>query len=90
MKDGYGYVLKITDSLLLSFCTQGFGPELQNPIVFKPYKSFSPWKKEFGRTDGGWLLNSHPPSATVPPLIWERVIFFNIRFCDYAYWLRAE
>ena len=52
VKDGYGYVLKITDSLLLSFCTQGFGPELQNPIVFKPYKSFSPWKKEFGRTDG--------------------------------------
>ena len=33
VKDGYGYVLKITDSLLLSFCTQGFGPELQNPIV---------------------------------------------------------
>ena len=24
VKDGYGYVLKITDSLLLSFCTQGF------------------------------------------------------------------
>ncbi len=30
VKDGFGYVLKITDSLLLSFCTQGFGPELQN------------------------------------------------------------
>ena len=31
VKDGYGYVLKITDSLLLSFCTQGFGLELQKP-----------------------------------------------------------
>ena len=31
VKDGYGYVLKITDSLLLSFCTQVIGPELQNP-----------------------------------------------------------
>ena len=61
------------DFLLLSFCTQGLGPELQNPIVFKPYQSFSPRKKEFGRTDGGWLLNSHPPSATVPPLPIEGV-----------------
>ena len=31
VKDGYGYVLKITDSLLLSFCTKDFAPELQNP-----------------------------------------------------------
>jgi len=51
VKDGYGYVLKITDSLLLSFCTQGLGPELQNPIVFKPYQSFSPRKNESDRAD---------------------------------------
>jgi hypothetical protein len=39
------------DFLLLSFCTQGFRPELQNPIVFKPCQSFSPRKKESDRAD---------------------------------------
>ena len=39
VKDGNGYVLKITDSLLLSFCTQGFGPELQNPKMDWWYSS---------------------------------------------------
>ena len=31
MKDGFGCVLKLFSSRLLSFCTQGFSPELQNP-----------------------------------------------------------
>jgi len=51
IKDGFGCVLKMTSSRLLSFCTQGFGPELQNPIVFKPYQSFSPRKNESDRAD---------------------------------------
>ena len=72
MKDGYGYVLKITDSLLLSFCTQGFGPELQNPFVLKPCQSFSPREKVPDRADEGFgnaeLSIPHPPSATVTPL----------------------
>ena len=54
MNIGFGCILKVNHSRLLSFCTQGFGPELQNPIVFKPYQSFSPRKKEFGRTDEGF------------------------------------
>jgi len=60
------------DFLLLSFCTQGFGPELQNPIVFKPCQSFSPRKKESDRADEGFwnagLLNSHTSPARVPHL----------------------
>jgi len=60
------------DFLLLSFCTQGLGPELQNPFVFKPYQSFSPREKVPDRTDEGLgnaeLSIPHPPSATVPPL----------------------
>jgi len=33
VKDGFGCVLKMTNSQLLSFCTQGLSPELQNPLI---------------------------------------------------------
>ena len=33
MMDEFGYVLKMPHSRLLSFCTQGFRPELQNPLI---------------------------------------------------------
>ena len=33
MKTGFSCVLKMTHSRLLSFCTQGFRPELQNQLI---------------------------------------------------------
>ena len=68
------------DFLLLSFCTQGFRPELQNPIVFKPCQSFSPRKKEFA----GWMrvleCRVVTPSPTVcdgPPYLEGIGLFFR-------------
>ena len=94
MRDGFGCVLKMTNSQLRSFCTQGFRPELQNPIVFKPCQSFSPRKKEFA----GWMRFIGMPGCEPlthrlrrsPLSQSKRGIFFGNRFCDFAFRLRAE
>ena len=72
----------------------GLSPGVAESNCFLRVLIVHPGEKVPDRADEGFgnaeLSFPHPPSATVPPLPLERVIFFDIRFCDFALRLRAE